>query len=75
MKRNVTLNSPERFSGRRVIAREKLERAAKDACAKLKARVLAELYKDKEALQTLALVDLPQLKSERQRIENIIKAK
>ena len=40
-----------------------------------KARVLAELYKDKEALQTLALVDLPQLKSERQRIENIIKAK
>lgn len=40
-----------------------------------KARVLAELYKDKEAMQTLALVDLPQLKSERQRIENIIKAK
>ncbi len=40
-----------------------------------KARVLAELYKDKQALQTLALVDLPQLKDERQRIENIIKAK
>ena len=43
----ITLNNPERFSGKHVIAREKLEAAAKAATAKLKAKAL-EFMKDGE---------------------------
>ena len=41
-KRTVTLERPERFAGKRIIDRDKLERAARAACDKLKARVMRE---------------------------------
>ncbi len=38
-RKKITLNTPQRFLGEHKIPREKLEKAAKAACAKLKARI------------------------------------
>jgi len=47
MKRNpITLNAPERFSGKHVIPKAKLEAAAKAATDKLKAKILAYMQEN-----------------------------